>query len=142
MTEKQDPQQGSPLRPLRPALPYVVAMLVLLALVYSLVLRPTGVDISYSEFKQLAGRGQVAEVVLRDSEIRGRLREAQPLGTEGNKSPWFFTRAPALISTGLPGHWKKKNISTARASRPCLVRGNSLLRRRRNELLCVSSRPA
>ncbi len=101
MTEKQDPQQRSPLRPLRAALPYVVAMLVLLALAYSLVLRPTGVDISYSEFKQLAGRGQVAEVVLRDSEIRGRLREAQPLGTEGNKSPWFFTRAPALGDSDL-----------------------------------------
>ncbi len=46
MTEKRDPQQGSPLRPLCAALPYVVAMLVLLALAYSLVLRPTGVDIS------------------------------------------------------------------------------------------------
>jgi cell division protease FtsH len=101
MTEKQDPQQGSPRRRLRAALPYVLAMLVLLGLAYSLVLRPRGVDISYSEFKQLAGRGQVAEVVLRDSEISGRLREAQPLGTEGTKSPWFFTRAPALGDSDL-----------------------------------------
>jgi len=101
MTEKQDPQQGSSRRRLRAALPYVLAMLLLLGLAYSLVLRPTGVDISYSEFKQLAGRGQVAEVVLRDSEILGRLREAQSLGTEGTKSLRFFTRAPALGDSDL-----------------------------------------
>ena len=101
MTEKQDPQQGSPRRRLRAALPYVLAMLLLLGLAYSLVLRPTGVDISYSEFKQLAGRGQVAEVVLRDSEILGRLRGAQSLGTEGTKSLRFFTRAPALGDSDL-----------------------------------------
>jgi cell division protease FtsH len=101
MTEKQDPQQGSPRRRLRAALPYVLAMLLLLGLAYSLVLRPTGVDISYSEFKQLAGRGQVTEVVLRDSEIRGRLRDAQSLGTEGTKSLRFFTRAPVLGDSDL-----------------------------------------
>jgi cell division protease FtsH len=76
-------------------------MLLLLGLAYSLVLRPTGVDISYSEFKQLAGRGQVTEVVLRDSEIRGRLRDAQSLGTEGTKSLRFFTRAPVLGDSDL-----------------------------------------
>ncbi len=68
-------------------------------------------------------------MVLRDSEILGRLREAQSLGTEGTKSLRFFTRAPALGDSDLLPTLQRYDVQV-------------LLRHRRNELLCVSSRPA
>jgi cell division protease FtsH len=117
MTENRDRQRGRPLKRLRAALPYVVVMLVLVALAYSSVRRPQGIEISYTEFKQRVAREQVAEVVFRDGEIRGRLHEAQPLGSAGAESRWFVTRVPALGDSELLPALERKDVQVRAETR-------------------------
>ena len=86
MADQRTPQRGPPSEQLRAALPYLLILLLLAALVHSLTLRPGGIEISYIEFKRRVAQGEVAEVVFRDSEIAGRLHQAQRLGKEGAES--------------------------------------------------------
>jgi cell division protease FtsH len=55
---------------------------------------PGAVSIAYSEFKSLVGRGEVAEVRLRGSEARGRLRSRLAIGPGGQQGEYFITRIP------------------------------------------------
>ncbi|MEW5755334.1 MAG: ATP-dependent zinc metalloprotease FtsH [Pseudomonadota bacterium] len=52
--------------------------------------------IAYSEFKQLVQRGEVAEVVLKEHEISGRLHRPQPLGEKAVAAERFTTEIPAI----------------------------------------------
>jgi cell division protease FtsH len=63
---------------------YVLGAMLVLAVLQALFLAPTGRSIPYSEFKQLLRTGQVAEVTVGDTTIRGLLRR-----TEG--TPTFTT---------------------------------------------------
>jgi cell division protease FtsH len=63
--------------PSRPsAIWWVLGALVMLALAQAYLLSPTGRQIPYSEFKQLVRSGQVAEVAVGDTTIRGQLKKA------------------------------------------------------------------
>jgi cell division protease FtsH len=63
--------------PTRPsAIWWVLGALVMLALAQAYLLSPTGRQIPYSEFKQLVRSGQVAEVAVGDTTIRGQLKKA------------------------------------------------------------------
>jgi cell division protease FtsH len=63
--------------PTRPsAIWWVLGALVMLALAQAYLLSPTGRQIPYSEFKQLVRSGQVAEVSVGDTTIRGQLKKA------------------------------------------------------------------
>ena len=55
---------------------FVLAGLALLALMQALVVAPQGVALPYSEFKSLVRTGQVADVVVGDTVIRGTLKKA------------------------------------------------------------------
>jgi cell division protease FtsH len=63
--------------PTRPtAIWWVLGALVMLALAQAYLLSPTGRQIPYSEFKQMVRGGQVAEVAVGDTTIRGQLKKA------------------------------------------------------------------
>ena len=63
--------------PTRPtAIWWVLGALVMLALAQAYLLSPTGRQIPYSEFKQLLRSGQVAEVAVGDTTVRGQLKKA------------------------------------------------------------------
>jgi len=110
MADQRTPQRGPPSEQLRAALPYLLILLLLAALVHSLTLRPGGIEISYSEFKRRVAQGEVAEVIFRDSEIAGRLHQAQRLGTEGAESQRFVTRMPAVGDDELLAALERQNI--------------------------------
>ncbi len=55
---------------------WVLGALVILAVGQAYLLSPTGRPVSYSEFKGLVRSGQVAEVVVGDTTIRGELKKA------------------------------------------------------------------
>jgi cell division protease FtsH len=55
----------------------VLGALVILALAQAYLLSPAGRQISYSEFKGLLRSGQVAEVTVGDTTIRGQLKKAE-----------------------------------------------------------------
>ena len=74
MSDEPAPQPESPRDRLRAALLYLVGFAVVLALVYSWVRGPGGVEISYTEFKQRAESGQVVEVVLFEIDVPGARR--------------------------------------------------------------------
>jgi cell division protease FtsH len=64
--------------PARPtAIWWVLGALVILALAQAYLLSPAGRQISYSEFKGLLRSGQVAEVTVGDTTIRGQLKKAE-----------------------------------------------------------------
>ncbi len=52
------------------------------------------VEISYTEFKALVAKNDVARVTLRGEAAQGRLKQAQPLGAEGIPSDRFSTGLP------------------------------------------------
>jgi cell division protease FtsH len=63
--------------PARPtAIWWVLGALLLLALAQAYLLTPSGRQITYSEFKSLMRSGQVAEVTVGDTSIRGQLKKA------------------------------------------------------------------
>jgi cell division protease FtsH len=63
--------------PARPtAIWWVLGALVILALAQAYLLSPAGRQISYSEFKALLRSGQVAEVTVGDTTVRGQLKKA------------------------------------------------------------------
>jgi cell division protease FtsH len=55
----------------------VLGTLLLLALAQAFLLSPSGRQISYSEFKSLVRSGQVADVVVGESTIRGQMKRAE-----------------------------------------------------------------
>jgi cell division protease FtsH len=110
MTDQRTPQQGPPLEQLRAALPYLLVLLLLVALVYPLMRGPGATEISYTEFKRRVALGQVAEVVFRDSEIVGQLHKAQPIGAGGAQSQRFVTRVPALGDNELLPALERQNV--------------------------------
>ncbi|HUU35861.1 MAG TPA: ATP-dependent zinc metalloprotease FtsH [Vicinamibacterales bacterium] len=55
---------------------FVLAGLALLAVMQALVVAPQGTAVSYSEFKELVRGGQVTEVVVGDTIIRGTLKKS------------------------------------------------------------------
>ena len=70
------PSKGRPAFPKPTALWWVLGALTVLALGQAFVMAPAGRQISYSEFKGLVRGGQVAEVAVGDSIIRGTLKKA------------------------------------------------------------------
>src|SRR5918992_437988 len=55
---------------------WVLGALVILALAQAYLMSPSGRQISYSEFKGLVRNGQVAEVTVGETTIRGQLRKS------------------------------------------------------------------
>jgi cell division protease FtsH len=74
-----------------------VLFLILILLPPLLLMRQAGgFEIPYSEFKALLRDRAVEEVELRGDVAEGRLREARPLGPQGEEGDRFRTRVPAL----------------------------------------------
>ena len=67
-------KRSTPSRPA--AIWWVLGVLLILALAQVYLLSPAGRQISYSEFKSLVRSGQVAEVMVGDTMIRGQLKKA------------------------------------------------------------------
>ena len=70
------PKDRRPASPKPTALWWVLGALTVLALGQAFLMAPAGRQISYSEFKGLVRTGQVAEVAVGDSIIRGSLKKA------------------------------------------------------------------
>ena len=70
------PKDRRPASPKPTALWWVLGALTVLALGQAFLMAPAGRQISYSEFKGLVRSGQVAEVAVGDSIIRGTLKKA------------------------------------------------------------------
>ena len=70
------PKDRRPASPKPTALWWVLGALTVLALGQAFLMAPAGRQISYSEFKGLVRTGQVAEVAVGDSIIRGTLKKA------------------------------------------------------------------
>ena len=71
------PKDKRPATPRPTALWWVLGALLLLAVGQALFMTPGGRAIPYSEFKALVRGGQVAEVVVGDTHIRGVLKKAE-----------------------------------------------------------------
>ena len=90
-----------PLREKRPATPrptalwWFLGVLLVLAIGQALFLTPGGRQIPYSEFKALVRSGQVAEVAVGDTHIRGAVKKAE----EGQQASFSTTRIddPKLV---------------------------------------------
>ena len=78
------PKDARPTPPRPTAVWYVLGAMLFIALLQAMFLAPTGRSIPYSEFKNLVRTGQVAEVTVGDTAIRGVLKK-----TDG--SPAFTT---------------------------------------------------
>jgi hypothetical protein len=57
---------------------------------------PSRYEISHTDFKALVDQGEVAEIVLRDGAVDGKLRAPGPLGLQGEAGERFTTRIPAF----------------------------------------------
>jgi cell division protease FtsH len=69
---------------------YGLAFLLLLGVAQMYYFLPAGKNISYSEFKALLKKGQVAEIFINDQVIRGTLKQDIP-GTDGKPTKQFTT---------------------------------------------------
>ena len=78
----------------------VVAGFGLLALAQAVMLAPAGRAVPYSEFKSLVRSGQVAEVVVGDTLVRGTLKKAD--GTSGFST--VRIEDTTLVADLSPGH--------------------------------------
>ncbi len=88
--------------------PWVGALLfiIMLALLYAMFILPEHsgerrYEIPYSQFKELAGRGEVTELRLSGHLAEGRLNSRQPLGPAGQSSNLFQTRLPLIEDASL-----------------------------------------
>ncbi len=81
VTPPGGPKDRRPATPKPTALWWVLGALTVLALGQAFFLAPAGRQMSYSEFKGLVRSGQVAEVSVGDSIIRGTLKKAGDDGT-------------------------------------------------------------
>ena len=70
------PKDVRPTPPRPTAVWYVLGAMLFIALLQAMFLAPTGRSIPYSEFKNLVRTGQVAEVTVGDTAIRGVLKKA------------------------------------------------------------------
>jgi len=86
-------------------LPYVlIGMLTLLILYYIVPSRDTmymGTEVSYTEFRDLIDKGEVAEVALSDRRGYATLKRSLPLGPQGREVERVSTRLPASGDPGL-----------------------------------------
>lgn len=96
MSRRKKPKRPFSAKAWAAMLPFVGGLLLALVLLYLFAPDISGTEISYTEFKQHVGRGDVAEVTLRDGEVDGRFHAPQPLGAKGAESIRFNTRIPAL----------------------------------------------
>ena len=69
------------------ALWWVLGVLTLLAIGQAYFLAPAGRQVSYSEFKDMVRAGQVAEVAVGDTIIRGTLKKAENDATAFTTTP-------------------------------------------------------
>jgi cell division protease FtsH len=53
-------------------------------------------EVSYTRFKELLNRNQVAELILSGDDVQGRLKEPLAIGPQGRKGERFRTRIPAV----------------------------------------------
>lgn len=103
MTQKDSPlSSGSP--PSRPFAAWLVAALVLGALVATWTLQPgrrqTESEIGYSRFYELVEQGQINQVTMEGQEIEGDLKSKQKI--DGRETGHFRTRAPRSDDSLLP----------------------------------------
>ena len=79
--------------------PYVLVGFIL-ALIYlsfqQITPREPGYEISYTQFKELAGAGRVEELQLRGYTIDGRLHSPEEIGPQGEVARRFITRIPSF----------------------------------------------
>lgn len=91
-------------------------MVMLVLILYALFILPqdTGerrYEIAYSQFKELASQGRVAQVRLSGHSVDGRLFEPSPVGPDGKVSTLFRTRLPVIDDDALLPLLEEKGVT-------------------------------